>query len=284
LGLTAVDASAAHLRTNAWGTTAEERCAARRLLALTAAAAIVCGLAASLYALMSPATRRTLDGAGHWALILPAAFCMALPAGVLFGVVLSVREPRRHHWRPLLGLASLIGLGTFVLAAWITPTANHAYRERAFSRLVARTPREGLPIVRSDQGRRGDREMTFGALGVRAREKREGLWGAVAAPPLEVEWHKKPALGASCLALALAGTAIARRLRRWAYRWPATLIVLMFWFSLLRLGEQAADAGTIAPAPAMWGPCLAVAVLGLGAFGRRDPRGPSDVAKTRSGT
>jgi hypothetical protein len=272
LGLTAVDASASHLRTNAWGTTEEERFAAQRLLALTAAAAIVCGLAASLYALMSPATRATLDGAGHWALILPPAFGVALPAGVLFGIVLSARELRRNHWRPLLGLASLVGLGTFILAAWITPTANHAYRERALSRLVARTPHEGLPIVRSDQGRRGDREMTFGALGVRAREIREGHWGAVLAPPLEVEWHKKPALGASCLALALAGAAIVRRLLRWAYRWPAALLVLAGWFWLLRLGEQAADAGAMAPALAMWGPCFAVAALGLGALARQTSR------------
>jgi len=246
------------------------RCATRRLLALTTAVAILCGVAASLYALVSPATRRTLDGAGHWALILPAAFCMALPASLLLGVVLWARELRRHHWRPLLGLASLSGLGTFVLAAWITPTANHAYKERAWSRLVASTPGGGQPMVRSDQGRRGDREMTFGVLSVRTREIREGPWGAVSAPPLEVEWHKKPALGASCLALALAGMAIARRLRRWAYRWMASLLVLAGWFWLLRLGEQAADAGRDRAGPRDVGPCLVVAALGL--RGLRPPR------------
>ncbi len=271
LGLEVAYASVAHLRAHAWGTTEEERCAARRLLALTAAAAIVCGFAASLYGLRSPATRRALDGVGHWALTLPAAFCMAVPAGVFLGTVLSALERPRHPWRPLAGLASLAGLGTFVLAAWIAPTANHAYRERAWSHLVARTARDGHSMVRSDRGR-GDREMTLGALAVRAREIREGPWGAVAAPPFEVEWHKKPALGASCLALALAGAAIVRRLRRWVWRWPASLLVLVGWFWLLRLGEQAGDAGTIAPALAMWGPCLAVAVLVFGAFGRRDSR------------
>jgi lipopolysaccharide export LptBFGC system permease protein LptF len=203
---------------------------------------------------------------------------MALPAGSLLGVVLAAQghASPAPRWRPLLGLAGLVGLGTFVLAAWITPTANHAYKERAWSHLVARTAGGGPPMVRSDPGR-GDREMTFGALTVRAREIREGPWGAVVAPPFEVEWHKKPALGASCLALALAGTAIAGRLRRWAYRWPASLAVLTFWFSLLRLGEQAADAGRIAPALAMWGPCVAVAALGLGAFDRRRPQRPSAV-------
>jgi lipopolysaccharide export LptBFGC system permease protein LptF len=78
----------------------------------------------------------------------------------------------------------------------------------------------------------------------------------------------RPALGASCLALALAGAAIVRRLHRWAYRWPAALLVLAGWFWLLRLGEQAADAGAMAPTLAMWGPCFAVAALGLGAVSR----------------
>ena len=109
--------------------------------------------------------------------------------------------------------------------------------------------------------------MTFGDLSGRARDIREGRWGAVLAPPLDVEWHKKPALGVSCLALALAGAAIVRRLRRWVWRWSASLLVLVGWFWLLRLGEQAADAGVMAPALAMWGPCLVVAALGLGALG-----------------
>jgi hypothetical protein len=280
LGLTAADASAAHLRTNAWGTTEEERLVTRRLVARVALATTLCGLAVTLDMLKSPVGRQFLGGVAHWVFVLPAAFCMALPAGSLLGVVLTAQgqsSPARR-WRPLVGVASLVGLATFALAAWVTPRANQAVRERAIEYLTAANPGTQVgPLSR------GDREMAFGELRARAAELRG--WGMrAAASRLDLEWHKKPALGASCLALALAGTAIARRLRRWAYRWPATLIVLMFWFSLLRLGEQAADAGTIAPALAMWGPCLAVAVLGSGAFGRRDPRRPSDVAPTRSGT
>ena len=280
LGREAVLSSAAHLRAHAWGTTEEERLVTRRLVARVALATTLCGLAVTLDMLKSPIGRQFLGGVAHWVFVLPAAFCMALPAGSLLGVVLTAQgqsSPARR-WRPLVGVASLVGLATFALAAWVTPRANQAVREQAIEYLTAANSGTQVSPVS-----RGDREMAFGELRARAAELRR--WGMrAAASRLDLEWHKKPALGASCLALALAGTAIARRLRRWAYRWPATLIVLMFWFSLLRLGEQAADAGTIAPAPAMWGPCLAVAVLGLGAFSRRDPRGPSDVAPTRSGT
>ena len=107
--------------------------------------------------------------------------------------------------------------------------------------------------------------MTWGELGGRAAALR-GAGMRAAAERLDLEWHKKPALGASCLALA--GAAIARRLRGRARRWTASLLLLLGFYWLLRLGEQAADAGAMAPALAMWGPCFAVAALGLGALGR----------------
>lgn len=268
LGLQTAHASAEHLRAHAWGTTEEERLVTRRLVARVALATTLCGLAATLDMLRSPVGRQFLGGVAHWTIVLPAAFCMALPAGSLLGVMLAAQGQASpaQRWRPLLGVASLVGLATFALSAWVTPRANQAFRERAIEYLTTANPGTKVGPVR------GDREMTFDTLTVRAREIREGPWGAVAAPPFEVEWHKKPALGASCLALALAGAAIVRRLRRWVWRWPASLLVLVGWFWLLRLGERAGDAGTIAPALAMWGPCLAVAVLGFGAFGRRDPR------------
>ena len=268
LGLEAVNATAAHLRRNAWGTTEEERQATRRLCVRVALAAGFCSLAVTLDMLRVPILRQARGLVGHWALLLPAALCMALPAGSLLGVVLSARdrlsaEPR---WRPLLGVASLVGLATFAVAAWITPNANHAWRELVFAQLTSANP--GAPI--GGRGR-GDREMTFGALSARAAELHRG-GDRAAAGRIDLEWHKKPALGASCLALALAGAAVARRLRGGALRSLASLFVLLSWYWLLRLGEQAADAGAIAPAVGMWGPCFAVGVLGLGAFHRRPRR------------
>jgi lipopolysaccharide export LptBFGC system permease protein LptF len=263
LGLEAVNASAAHLRANAWGTTDEERSFARRLFARVALAATLCGCAVTLDMLRYPVGRQFIDGAGHLALLLPGAFCMALPAGLLLGVALSGREQHRAEprWRPLLGVASLVGLATFALAAWVTPIANHAFRWRAITHLPVMSANLGAEVAR------GDREMTLGELSARAAVLR-GAGMRAAAEHLDLEWHKKPALGASCLALALLGVAIARRLRGLGWRWPASLLVLLGWFWLLRLGEQAADAGAMAPALAMWGPCFAVTALGLAALAR----------------
>ena len=263
LGLEAVSASAALLRANAWGTTDEERSFARRLCTRVALAATLCGLAVTLDMLRYPIGRQFIDGAGHLALLLPGAFCMALPAGLLLGVALSGREQHRAEprWRPLLGVASLVGLATFALAVWIAPNANYAFRWWAITHRPTMSAHLGVEVAR------GDREMTSGELSARAAESRRAGMRA-AAGRLELEWHKKPALGASCLALALAGAAIARRLRSRAWRWPASLLVLLGFYLLLRLGEQAADAGDLARALAMWGPCFAVAALGLGALGR----------------
>ena len=261
LGLEAVNASAAHLRANAWGTTDEERSFARRLFARVALAATLCGCAVTLDMLRYPVGRQFIDGAGHLALLLPGAFCMALPAGLLLGVALSGREQHRAEprWRPLLGVASLVGLATFALAAWITPNANHAFRWRAITHLPAMSA--NLGVERRSRGSRDDLGRAERAGG---RVARGGHGDSIRTPGPRVA--QEAALGASCLALALAGAAIARRLRSRAWRWPASLLVLLGFYLLLRLGEQAADAGDLAPALAMWGPCFAVATLGLGAL------------------
>ena len=118
---------------------------------------------------------------------------------------------------------------------------DHPERESRLPVAGDHAPARDLGAPRCRSVARGDREMTFGELSARAAELR-GAGMRAAADRLDLEWHKKPALGASCLALALAGAAIARRLRGRAWRWPASLLVLLGFFWLLRLGEQAADA------------------------------------------
>jgi lipopolysaccharide export LptBFGC system permease protein LptF len=262
LGLEAVCACTAHLRANAWGTTEEERSTTRRLLACIAAATIVIGAALMLDMAVRPVGRQF----GHLALLLPSVLCAALPAAALFGVVLAERgrPSPAPRWRPILGVVAVAGLATFAVAAWITPKANQTYRESVFASLTAGEGQAGATP------RPGDRELTLGELSARASELRRRGEG-MAADGMDLEWHKKPALGASCLALALAAAAIARRIRRDGWRWLASIFVIAAWGWLLRAGEQAADAGAVAPALAMWGPCLVVAALGFGAFGHRSP-------------
>jgi len=82
----------------------------------------------------------------------------------------------------------------------------------------------------------------------------------------ELEWHKKPALGAMCLALALAGAAIAAAFRRTLWRSVGAFAVASGVYLSLRFGEQAADSGYLAPALAMWGPVLMTTACALAAL------------------
>ena len=102
--------------------------------------------------------------------------------------------------------------------------------------------------------------MSPAELSRRASELRAAGRGQDAAP-FEVEWHKKPALGALCLALAVCGAAIVRRIRRVLARHLAALGVAAVAYTALRVGEQAADAARIPASVAMWTPVILLAVL-----------------------
>jgi len=235
-------------RANAWGATDAERETAGGLLPRVGGAIALLALALLLHQ-----GRTGLLPAGLAASLLwPSVLCLAIPAGVLFGTVWAVqgRSSAKLPWRSLLGVASLAGLVAFALAAWITPRANHSLR-----RLVMENMAPAMPTLSP-----GDRELNLMELSEGAsRLHASGRHGAAAR--LEVEWHKKPALGASCLAFALAGAVIARRLRSSLLRWPLAILLLAGWSVLLRLGEQAADQALMAPAIAMWGPGLVVGAL-----------------------
>lgn len=263
LGVEAVRASGQHLRANAWGSTDAEREAARRLLPRVFGAI---ALLAFVLLLDQRLPRVALPAGLAAYLLLPSVLCIAIPVGLLLGTVWAAqgRSSADPPWRSLFGTAAMAGLVTFVLAAWITPRANQAFR-----RLVLEsTPSSpAVPTLA-----RGDRELDLielsdGASQLRASD-RHG-----AAARLEVEWHKKPALGASCLALALAGVAITWRFRSGRRRWPMAVLVLAGWLLLLRMGEQAADRLLVAPAVAMWGPSLVVWVLAFGALAGRREKG-----------
>ncbi len=256
LGLQAARAGFDHLRLNFWGSNQTERQVARLLLPRASGAiallALVLLLDQSGPGLPLPSLRRAV-------LLLPSVLCVAIPAGLLLGTAWAFggRSCGTVPWRSLLGLATLAGLMTFFLGAWVTPRANHSFRRLA---LGTTQPSAGTPTHPP-----GDRELSWGELNRRASQLRaDGHLQAAAR--LEVEWHKKPALGMSCLSLTLVGAALTRRLRsRWRL-WLVALLVPVGWLLLFNLGEQAADHLRVAPALAMWTPGLllgALALLGL---------------------
>jgi hypothetical protein len=222
--------------------------ATRRLLAWAMLAAFV----AAAIPMAEMALRK---GMSHVVVfILPAFLCSTLPIGCLFGVLIAGRqEGPGSTWRPLLGIAGLLALMTFGVAGWVAPHANQAFRERL---LAVSRPHVVRPLAR------GDREMTFVELGAQMTRFRQA-GNAQAADRFAVEWHKKPALAAFCLVMALSGAALSRRVGR---RWLRILLglpLLNASYALLRLGEQAADAQRLPPAVGVWGPVLTMFALAL---------------------
>lgn len=249
-----LDASADHLRRNAWGTNPEGRRTTRRLLAWTLLTSLV--VTAISIADMAPALARL--GPLGFVLMLPAILSTALPAGCLFGALFAGRGGTPGSiWRPLLGIAGLLALITFGVSGWVTPRTNQAYRERIFA---ASRPHAALPVP-------GDREMTLLELSAQTTRLRQ-TGDAPAAARFAVEWHKKPALAALCLVLALSGAALSKTVSRTWLRIGLGLLLLPTTFTLLRLGEQAADAHRLAPAVGVWGPVLTMFAFTLLFFRR----------------
>lgn len=180
-------------------------------------------------------------------LLLPAASCIAMPLGCLFGGALARdrQAANRVHWRPVLSLAGLAGLFTFAVSGWLTPQANLAYRGRVIARIASAEHR--LPLVQ------GVREMTFVELGARSSELAAGS-ATEAARLIEVEWHKKPALGAASVALAIAGAVLAVSFRSGGRRLALAVLLASVYLFALRVAERAAVTGSLPVVLAMWAP------------------------------
>jgi hypothetical protein len=257
-GVTSASDTAHHLRANAWGTTPEEAEATQRLVSRIGATSALSTLAL----ILSNWRFLTRYSAEIWVLLIPSVAMVAIPLGVLLGLALSGEDPSKGHPRGPRSVAIAAALLTFAIGAWLAPAANQRHREQVW-RVVA--PEFTGPLTR------GDREMTLDELALRATELQSSGQGREAAR-FEVEWHKKLAFGASNLALALAGAAIASTLRRRLWRSMAAFAVFLVVYALLRVGEQAADLGRLVPALAMWGPFLLIAAgsLAVLALARRN--------------
>jgi hypothetical protein len=223
----------------------EERDLTGRLLGRTVLATLAVGAVMFADGVKWPASRGLSN---VYLLLVPSVLCVAIPIGCLFGVLLSAGHPR---WRPSLAIATLAGLITFGVAGWLTPHANQLYRKRI---LTALGKARGVPLER------GDREYTFGELGLRITELRAS-GDPRAADRFAVEWHKKPVLAVFCVVLTLGGLAAWTRASRMGWRLALGLLLVYGSYVLLRLGEQLGDAGRLAPALAMWGPVIAMAAV-----------------------
>ena len=248
---------------NAWGATDDESQATKRLLVRVGLGATV--ITALLLGIEYPRFRSLHLGSVSF-LLIPSTISVALPMATLFAFALGTKTHAHRQRKPALRVVLLMGLATFVTAAWLTPIANQQYRRRVYD--IVAPESVGHPLSR------GDREMPFDELAARSSELRSTGHGNEAGR-FDLEWHKKPALGSACLALAFAGLAIASRLRRTVWRFVAAWGVGLVAYGLLRIGEQAADTGRLSPALAMWGPFLLITAVSLAvlAVGRRSDDG-----------
>ena len=263
LGIEVLCTAGQHLRSYARGKTADDRAEARRLLRCVALAGAWGVLLLVIDLMRRPYLRQT--PVDNLVLLLPGVLGLALPIACLFGVIVAShgRPAMELRIRSLLGIAAMAGLATFVLLAWVTPQANLYFREREVSRAYP----TGTPVPH------GDREMSIRVLAGRAAALHAASRSADAAR-FELELHKKPALAAWCLALALSGAAMAHWMPTRSLRWLAAMGACWVWFVLLRVTEQAVDAGRLSAALGMWTPLIAATGLALAAIRRaRKPVG-----------
>jgi lipopolysaccharide export LptBFGC system permease protein LptF len=181
------------------------------------------------------------------ALTIPMAVFVAVSwvfAGLGAEGVLAAAQRERHGFRrlvaPVLGAAAVIAMLTFVSNTQIVPRTN--------ARLYA--------VLNGAPGESTDRTMTIGQLREAARSVRTdaGPEAAARAAAYEVEIHKKFALAAACVVLALAGAAIPLRFprRRVGLVIGASGLVFTGYYVSFIAGESLADRLVIPPFLAMW--------------------------------
>ncbi len=220
------------------------------------------------------------------ALLLAVPFTMALtlPMAVLLAVLLvctgqARREaghavPRRRAVvpggiGPVLAAATAIAALALVVNTQVVPRANE--------RLSAVLSRGAVTT--------SDRSMTVSELQAAARavQRADGPDAAARVAAYKVEIHKKFALAAACLVLAVVGIAIAHRAPAGGTGLVvvASLVVYAVYFALLTGGETLADQRLVSPAISMWGTnalLLSLAMLALWRRGGRDAMAPTPTA------
>jgi lipopolysaccharide export LptBFGC system permease protein LptF len=209
------------------------------------------------------------------ALVLAVPFIAALtiPMAVLIavlreftrlgtdGTLAAVRRERdgvRRVVVPVLAAAACVAALALVVTAEIVPRSN--------ARLAA--------VLAGGTAAPSDRTMTIGELRQAARAVRPATEPVALArvAAYEVEVQKKLALPAACVIMALAGVAIALRVRRGG----AVLVlgasgaVFGAYYAVLVAGEDLAERLVVSPVVGMWGAnALLLAVALLATWSRR---------------
>ena len=191
-----------------------------------------------------------------WCLV-PQALAVAIPLGVLFGVLLGLRNRAiTPHVRWNVAVAAAVcSVATLVIIGWIMPASNQTFRERAAGRPLARGMNE-LTL----------REIAFGdpsSLGAASPD---------ASRRLAYELHARLALAAAPLALGLFAIGVSAAVRRTfsavTVGVAAFLWALGYYTVMSTAREQIYHGAWLPPAVAGWAANAVIVAMTLAVFRR----------------
>jgi hypothetical protein len=229
-----------------------------RAIAFSLVAVIALTAVLVLPVLQSTTLRRS--GAGTASRLVwysvPSALVIALPLGLVFGILLGLRNRRptpRVKWT-VAALGGLCSAAAFIIIGWLMPATNQAFRELA----------AGQHILR------GFNELTLGELA--SGDAARLMWvmsGGVTAERLDLEFHFRVALAFAPLALALFSLGVTSAQRR--VHGPITVALAALatcfgYYTLLNVTRQAIYRDSLlslAPVWMQWIPNLILLMIAL---------------------
>lgn len=212
---------------------------------------------------------------------IPFTAALTVPMAVFMAVLWTATNGSKTgslRTIPIVVLASVVSLGALGLNIELVPRAN-----RQLQAVFARTTSTPL----------SDRSMTLGELrAASTRIESEALANVddVTATRRQrevlvnygVEIHKKLALAAACVVLALLAAGIARHAPRAGLLLQLIVSVTVFsgYYIAIMTGESLADRALVSPAIAMWSANAIALVVAIAAlwFARRPTAGPARAA------
>lgn len=238
--------------------TAEDDRAVGRAIVFSLVAVLALTAVLVLPVLQSTALRHSDAGRASRLLLysVPSALVVAVPLGLVFGLLLGLRNrvsTTRVTWT-VAALGILCSAAAFIVIGWLMPVTNQAFRELAAGRHLLR----------------GFNELTLAELasGNAARL----MWvmsGGVTVERLALEFHFRVALAFAPLALAmfsLGARAAQRRVHGLITTVLAASMVCFGYYTLLNVARQAIYRDSLlsaAPAWMQWMPNLTVLLIAL---------------------
>jgi hypothetical protein len=191
--------------------------------------------------------------------LVPQALAIALPLGLVFGILLGLRDRASTtgvKWT-IAALAIGCSVAAFIIVGWLMPASNQAFRELSAGRRLVR----------------GFNELTLGELG--SGDPARGvrlIWGGATARRIAWEFHFRVALACAPLVLGLFSLGVTTAMRRnhgWLAMGLAALTTSSGYYALLFSSHQAGVyVDWVLPVVAAWTPNLVFLAIALLLFRR----------------